>query len=46
MYKKLLFTIFLIGGTVHLLDAQELAASITIQSSKVDNQVDPKIFPQ
>jgi len=31
---------------VHLLDAQELAASITIQSNKVDNQVDPKIFPQ
>jgi hypothetical protein len=46
MYNKLLFTIFLIGCTVHLLDAQELAASITIQSSKVDNQVDPKIFPQ
>ena len=46
MYKKLLFTIFMIGCTVHLLDAQELAASITIQSSKVDNQVDPKIFPQ
>jgi hypothetical protein len=32
--------------TLHLLDAQELAASITIQSNKVDNQVDPKIFPQ
>jgi len=46
MCKKLLFTIFMIGCTVHLLDAQELAASITIQSSKVDNQVDPKIFPQ
>ena len=46
MYKKLLFTIFMIGCAVHLLDAQELAASITIQSNKVDNQVDPKIFPQ
>ena len=46
MCKKLLFTIFMIGCTVHLLDAQELAASITIQSSKVDNQVDSKIFPQ
>jgi Domain of unknown function (DUF4835) len=46
MCKKLLFTIFMIGCAVHLLDAQELAASITIQSSKVDNQVDPKIFPQ
>jgi hypothetical protein len=33
-------------GTVHFLYAQELAASITIQSNKVDNQVDPKIFPQ
>jgi Domain of unknown function (DUF4835) len=46
MCKKLLFTIFMIGCAVHLLDAQELAASITIQSSKVDNQVDPKLFPQ
>ena len=46
MYKKLLFTIFMIMGTAHLLYAQELAASITIQSNKVDNQVDPKIFPQ
>lgn len=26
--------------------AQELAATVTIQSSKVDNQVDPKIFVQ
>jgi hypothetical protein len=34
------------SGTLHLLNAQELAASITIQSNKVDNQVDPKIFPQ
>jgi hypothetical protein len=34
------------SGTLHLLDAQELAASITIQSNKVDNQIDPKIFPQ
>jgi len=33
-------------SALHFLDAQELAASITIQSSKVDNQVDPKIFPQ
>jgi len=46
MYKKLLFTIFMIFGTVQFLDAQELAATITIQTSKVDNQVDPKIFPQ
>jgi hypothetical protein len=33
-------------GALHLLHAQELAASIIIQSNKVDNQVDPKIFPQ
>jgi hypothetical protein len=33
-------------GTVHFIHAQELAATITIQSSKVDNQVDSKIFPQ
>ena len=46
MCKKLLFTIIMFSGTLHLLDAQELAASITIQSNKVDNQVDPKIFPQ
>jgi len=32
------------SGALHLLHAQELAASI--QSNKVDNQVDPKIFPQ
>lgn len=46
MCKKLLFTIIMFSGTLHLLNAQELAASITIQSNKVDNQVDPKIFPQ
>jgi len=46
MCKKLLFTIFLMSGALHLLHAQELAASIIIQSNKVDNQVDPKIFPQ
>ena len=46
MCKKLLFTIIMFSCAVHLLDAQELAASITIQSNKVDNQIDPKIFPQ
>ena len=46
MYKKLLFTSFMIMGAVHFINAQELAASITIQSNKVDNQVDSKIFPQ
>jgi hypothetical protein len=46
MCKKLLFTIILMCCAEHILYAQELAASIIIQSSKVDNQVDPKIFPQ
>ena len=46
MCKKLLFTIIMFSCAVHLLHAQELSASITIQSNKVDNQVDPKIFPQ
>ena len=46
MCKKLLFTIILMCCAGHILYAQELAASIIIQSSKVDNQVDPKIFPQ
>jgi hypothetical protein len=46
MCKKLLFPIIMFSGALHLLHAQELAASITIQSNKVDNQVDPKIFPQ
>ena len=46
MCKKLLFTIFLLSGALHSLHAQEIAASIIIQSNKVDNQVDPKIFPQ
>jgi len=46
MCKKLLFTIIMFSGALHLLHAQELAASIIIQSNKVDNQVDPKIFPQ
>ena len=46
MRKKLLSTIILMSCMLHLLHAQELAATITIQSSKVDNQVDPKIFPQ
>lgn len=46
MCKKFLFTILMLIGALHLLHAQELAASIIIQSNKVDNQVDPKIFPQ
>jgi len=46
MCKKLLFTIIMFVCAVHSIHAQELAATITIQSSKVDNQVDSKIFPQ
>ncbi|MCX6202849.1 MAG: DUF4835 family protein [Bacteroidetes bacterium] len=46
MFKKLLFTIFIFTLIANTLFAQELAATITIQSSKVDNQVDAKIFPQ
>jgi hypothetical protein len=46
MCKKLLFTIIMFVCALHSIHAQELAATITIQSSKVDNQVDSKIFPQ
>jgi hypothetical protein len=46
MSKKLLFIISICIVFASSLQAQELAASITIQSSKVDNQVDAKIFPQ
>ena len=46
MFKKILFTISICIVFASSLHAQELAATITIQSSKVDNQVDPKIFPQ
>ncbi|MEI6151432.1 MAG: DUF4835 family protein [Chitinophagia bacterium] len=46
MFKKILFTISICIVFASSLHAQELAATITIQSSKVDNQVDTKIFPQ
>jgi len=46
MFKNILFTISICIVFASSLHAQELAATITIQSSKVDNQVDPKIFPQ
>ena len=46
MFKKLLFTAFIFTVFATSLCGQELAASITIQSNKVDNQVDPKIFAQ
>lgn len=46
MFKKILFTISFLAFLDISLNAQELAATVTIQSSKVDNQVDAKIFPQ
>lgn len=46
MFKKFLCTISFLALLVLSLNAQELAATVTIQSSKVDNQVDAKIFPQ
>jgi len=46
MLQKFVY-IFFIGLFLSAsLPAQELAASISIQSSKVDNQVDAKLFPQ
>ena len=46
MVQKFVY-IFFIGLFLSAsLPAQELAASISIQSSKVDNQVDAKLFPQ
>ena len=46
MFKKFLCTISFLAFLDISLNAQELAATVTIQSSKVDNQVDAKIFPQ
>ena len=46
MYNKFYF-IFLLGMLLSLSStAQELSATVSIQSSKVDNQVDPKLFGQ
>ena len=46
MYNKFYF-IFLLGILLSLsTTAQELSATVSIQSSKVDNQVDPKLFGQ
>lgn len=39
----LLIGLLLIGK---LINAQELAATVTVQTSKIDNQVDPKVFTQ
>ena len=46
MLKKLLYTFSFLLFSIGNLYAQELAATISIQSSKVDNQVDAKVFPQ
>ena len=41
----ILFILFSTGAIVPLM-AQELSATVAIQSNKVDNQVDPKVFIQ
>lgn len=46
MLKKLLYIFSFLLFSIGNLYAQELAATISIQSSKVDNQVDAKVFPQ
>ncbi len=47
MFRKFIFLLCcLIGISAAQLSAQELSATISIQSSKVDNQVDPKTFTQ
>jgi hypothetical protein len=41
------FFILLVGALLSIsVTAQELSATVTIQSNKVDNQVDPKLFSQ
>ncbi len=46
MFRKYILLVFLLGGSSIASSAQELSATISIQSSKVDNQVDPKTFTQ
>lgn len=46
MLNKVLLTFLLVGVLTVSGTAQELSATITIQSNKVDNQVDPKLFSQ
>ena len=46
MLNKFFFTLILGGLLSITVKAQELSATITIQSNKVDNQVDPKLFSQ
>ncbi len=46
MLNKYFFTLLLGALLSNSVTAQELSATVTIQSSKVDNQVDPKLFSQ
>jgi hypothetical protein len=46
MRRLYLFIILLLLLSPNFILAQELSATVTIQSNKVDNQVDPKIFIQ
>lgn len=46
MLNKYFFTLLLGVLLFNSVTAQELSATVTIQSSKVDNQVDPKLFSQ
>lgn len=45
--KRLIILLILFStGAIEPLKAQELSATVAIQSNKVDNQVDPKVFIQ
>ena len=46
MRRYCFFIILFLLLTTQIGFAQELSATVTIQSNKVDNQVDPKIFVQ
>ena len=46
MLRSILFIFIFFCAFVSIAQGQELAATITIQSNKVDNQVDPKTFIQ
>lgn len=46
MFLRKIIVAFLIISTVQNVQGQELAAMVSLQTNKVDNQVDPKIFVQ
>jgi hypothetical protein len=46
MFRKYILLLLILSGSSCALFAQELSATISIQSSKVDNQVDAKTFTQ